>query len=53
MEKNDVMLEYEKLTGKPSINRVTDGIHCVYIDVWHYEFINWLLNFYRTHKDNK
>ena len=40
----ELMKRYEKETGKPSMRCVTDGIHCVGIDIWHYEYIAWLEN---------
>ena len=40
----ELMKRYEKETGKPSMQCITDGIHCVGIDVWHYEYIAWLEN---------
>ena len=29
MEKTDLMLEYEKIIGKSSIQKITDGLHTV------------------------
>lgn len=43
MIKNEMMLLYEKETGKPSTRFITDGIHAVTIEVWHFEYINWLV----------
>ena len=42
MEKTEMMLKYEQETGKRSVNSVTDGIHGVCIDVWHWEYLAWL-----------
>ena len=42
LTKSDLMLRYEAETGKPSINVITDGVHTVGLEVWHYEFISWL-----------
>lgn len=40
--KTPMMLRYEAETSKPSINVVTDGVHVVGIEVWHWEYIAWL-----------
>jgi hypothetical protein len=37
-----MMMIYEKNTGKPSTRFVTDGIHSAGIEVWHFEYIEWL-----------
>lgn len=43
MNKNEMMLLYEKETGKPSTRFVTDGIHAVTIEALHFEYVNWLV----------
>ena len=42
MEKSEMMKRYEAETGKKSVRVMTDGIHAVAFDVWHFEYINWL-----------
>ena len=42
MEKTEMMKRYEAETGKKSVRVMTDGIHAVAFDVWHFEYINWL-----------
>jgi hypothetical protein len=42
MEKTEIMKRYEAETGKQSTRFVTDGIHSVGIEGWHYEYIVWL-----------
>jgi len=37
-----MMLEYEKITGKNSIQKITDGKHIVEFEVWDFEYIKWL-----------
>ena len=44
MNKSGLMQRYEAETGKPSINFVTDGVHGISIEVWHWEYIIWLEN---------
>lgn len=42
MEKTEMMLLYEQETRKPSTRTVTDGVHIVGIEIWHYEYVKWL-----------
>ena len=42
MDKSEMMKRYEAETGKKSVRVMTDGIHAVAFDVWHFEYINWL-----------
>ena len=42
MEKSEMMNRYEAETGKKSVRVMTDGIHAVAFDVWHFEYIKWL-----------
>lgn len=42
MHKSEMMLLYEQETGKPSTRTVTDGVHIVGVEVWHYEYVKWL-----------
>jgi hypothetical protein len=44
MTKTEMMLEYEKETGKASKRFINDGVHVLGVDVWHYEYISWLEN---------
>ncbi len=43
MTKTDMMIRYEETTGKPSTRFITDGVHSVGIEVWHYDYINWMV----------
>ena len=42
MIKAEMMKRYEAETGKQSTRFVTDGIHSAGIEVWHFDYIEWL-----------
>ena len=42
MIKTEMMKKYEAETSKQSTRFVTDDIHSAGIEVWHYEYIQWL-----------
>jgi hypothetical protein len=42
MEKSEMMLRYEQETGRKSVRGITDGIHDVWFDIWHYQYLAWL-----------
>lgn len=42
MLKTKLMLEYEKSTGESSVQRVTDGIHTVEIEIWSIGYWAWI-----------
>ena len=43
MTKTAMMERYENETGNPSTRFVTDGVHSVGVEIWHFEYINWLV----------
>lgn len=42
MTKTSTMLEYERLSGEPSTQFITDGCHINGIETWHYKYVEWL-----------
>lgn len=42
MEKTEMMERYEAETGRKSVRGITDGIHAVWFDIWHYQYLQWL-----------
>jgi hypothetical protein len=42
MEKTEMMKRYEAETGRKSVRGITDGIHAVWFDIWHYQYLQWL-----------
>jgi hypothetical protein len=42
MEKTEMMKRYEVETGRKSVRGITDGIHNVWFDIWHYQYLQWL-----------
>ncbi len=42
MEKTEMMKKYEAETGRKSVRGITDGIHNVWFDIWHYQYLQWL-----------
>jgi hypothetical protein len=42
MEKTEMMKRYEAETGRKSVRGITDGIHNVWFDIWHYQYLQWL-----------
>jgi hypothetical protein len=42
MYKTEMMKRYEQETGRKSVRGITDGIHDVWFDIWHYQYLQWL-----------